>query len=103
MPHRRARARPRRPTLADAWRDGPQAYLGTTVAGFPNLFLLIGPNTGLGHTSMIYMIESQTGLHRGRPPPHGAASDCDAVEVRPEAQADVRRRDATAYAAAPFG
>jgi cation diffusion facilitator CzcD-associated flavoprotein CzcO len=45
--------------LADAWRDGPQAYLGTSVAGFPNLFLLIGPNTGLGHTSMIYMIESQ--------------------------------------------
>jgi cation diffusion facilitator CzcD-associated flavoprotein CzcO len=46
-------------SLADAWRDGPQAYLGTTVAGFPNLFLLIGPNTGLGHSSMIYMIESQ--------------------------------------------
>ncbi len=46
-------------TLADAWRDGMRAYLGTTVAGFPNLFLLIGPNTGLGHTSMIYMIESQ--------------------------------------------
>ncbi len=45
--------------LADAWSTGPQAYLGTTVAGFPNLFLLIGPNTGLGHTSMIYMIESQ--------------------------------------------
>jgi hypothetical protein len=35
------------------------AYLGTTVAGFPNLFVMTGPNTGLGHTSMIYMIESQ--------------------------------------------
>jgi len=46
-------------SLADAWRDGPQAYYGATVAGFPNLFLLIGPNTGLGHTSMVYMIESQ--------------------------------------------
>jgi cation diffusion facilitator CzcD-associated flavoprotein CzcO len=46
-------------TLADVWREGPRAYLGTTVSGFPNLFLLIGPNTGLGHTSMIYMIESQ--------------------------------------------
>ncbi|MGZ3618745.1 MAG: 4-hydroxyacetophenone monooxygenase, partial [Ktedonobacteraceae bacterium] len=34
-------------------------YLGTTVSGFPNLFLLIGPNTGLGHNSMVYMIESQ--------------------------------------------
>jgi cation diffusion facilitator CzcD-associated flavoprotein CzcO len=46
-------------TLADVWSDGPRAYLGTTVSGFPNLFLLIGPNTGLGHTSMVYMIESQ--------------------------------------------
>ena len=40
-------------------RDGPSAYLGTSVAGFPNLFLLVGPNTGLGHNSMVYMIESQ--------------------------------------------
>ena len=31
----------------------------TTVAGFPNLFMLLGPNTGLGHSSMVYMIESQ--------------------------------------------
>jgi cation diffusion facilitator CzcD-associated flavoprotein CzcO len=46
-------------TLAEVWDNGPRAYLGTTVSGFPNLFLLIGPNTGLGHTSMIYMIESQ--------------------------------------------
>ncbi|MEO7001289.1 MAG: NAD(P)/FAD-dependent oxidoreductase [Ktedonobacterales bacterium] len=45
--------------LAEAWRDGPQAYLGITVAGFPNLFLLVGPNTGLGHNSMVFMIESQ--------------------------------------------
>ncbi|BCJ29261.1 flavin-containing monooxygenase [Actinocatenispora sera] len=45
--------------LADAWADGMTAYRGTTVAGFPNLFLLIGPNTGLGHNSMIYIIESQ--------------------------------------------
>jgi cation diffusion facilitator CzcD-associated flavoprotein CzcO len=46
-------------SLEAAWHDGIQAYLGTAVAGFPNLFLLIGPNTGLGHTSMIYMMESQ--------------------------------------------
>ena len=45
--------------LIEVWRDGPQAYKGTTVSGFPNLFLLMGPNTGLGHNSMIYMIESQ--------------------------------------------
>ena len=35
------------------------AYKGTTVAGFPNLFFLVGPNTGLGHTSIVFMIESQ--------------------------------------------
>jgi cation diffusion facilitator CzcD-associated flavoprotein CzcO len=38
---------------------GPTTYLGITTAGFPNLFFLMGPNTGLGHNSMIYMIESQ--------------------------------------------
>jgi cation diffusion facilitator CzcD-associated flavoprotein CzcO len=46
-------------TLSERWQAGPDAYLGTTVSGFPNLFLLIGPNTGLGHNSMVYMIESQ--------------------------------------------
>ena len=46
-------------TLAETWKDGMSAHLGTTVAGYPNLFLLQGPNTGLGHTSVITMIESQ--------------------------------------------
>jgi cation diffusion facilitator CzcD-associated flavoprotein CzcO len=47
-------------TLAAAWEDGgPQAYLGTVIAGFPNLFFLIGPNTGLGNNSMINIIEGQ--------------------------------------------
>ncbi|HXR66541.1 MAG TPA: NAD(P)/FAD-dependent oxidoreductase [Ktedonobacteraceae bacterium] len=45
-------------SLADRWQDTPDAYLGTAIAGFPNLFLLIGPNTGLGHSSMVFMIES---------------------------------------------
>jgi cation diffusion facilitator CzcD-associated flavoprotein CzcO len=45
--------------LADAWRDGMEAYLGTSIAGFPNLFTLIGPNTGLGHNSMVIMMEAQ--------------------------------------------
>ena len=45
--------------LRAEWRDSAQAYLGTTVSGFPNLFTLIGPNTGLGHTSMIVMMEAQ--------------------------------------------
>jgi len=46
-------------SLADKWHEGSRAYLGTAVTDFPNMFLLIGPNTGLGHTSMVFMIESQ--------------------------------------------
>jgi cation diffusion facilitator CzcD-associated flavoprotein CzcO len=46
-------------SLASRWADGAEAYLGTTVAGFPNLFVMTGPNTGLGHNSMIVMIEGQ--------------------------------------------
>jgi cation diffusion facilitator CzcD-associated flavoprotein CzcO len=45
--------------LADRWQGSPRAYRGTTVAGFPNLFLLLGPNTGLGHTSVLIMLEAQ--------------------------------------------
>jgi len=45
--------------LLDAWKTGPEAYLGLSVAGFPNFFMLVGPNTGLGHNSMVFMIESQ--------------------------------------------
>ena len=45
--------------LADQWADGASAYLGTTIHNFPNLFFIVGPNTGLGHTSMVFMIESQ--------------------------------------------
>ena len=44
-------------TLADAWADGPEARLGLTVAGFPNLFLMLGPNTATGHTSTLLFIE----------------------------------------------
>jgi cation diffusion facilitator CzcD-associated flavoprotein CzcO len=46
-------------SLAEVWQGSPQAYLGAAVAGFPNLFLLVGPNTGLGHNSIVFMIESQ--------------------------------------------
>ena len=46
-------------SLGDLWRDkGQQAYKGATVAGFPNMFFVVGPNTGLGHSSMVLMIES---------------------------------------------
>jgi cation diffusion facilitator CzcD-associated flavoprotein CzcO len=46
-------------SLAENWRESMQAYLGTTVAGFPNFFMLLGPNTGLGHTSVVVMVEAQ--------------------------------------------
>ena len=51
---------------SEVWKaDGAQAYLGSTVAGFPNLFLMIGPNATLAHNSMIYMIESHIGYIAG--------------------------------------
>ena len=73
-------------SLAETWDGSPQAYLGTTVTGFPNLLFLYGPNLNLGHTSIIYMLESQFAyaidalrtLRR-----RGAAE----FEVRPEVQA----------------
>ena len=52
-------------TLAHRWRrEGMAAYKGTTVPGFPNLFMLVGPNTGLGHSSMVFVIESQVAYLR---------------------------------------
>ncbi|MGD0968890.1 MAG: NAD(P)/FAD-dependent oxidoreductase [Candidatus Aquilonibacter sp.] len=46
-------------SLENAWADGPRSYLGISASGFPNLFFLVGPNTGLGHNSMVIMIEAQ--------------------------------------------
>jgi cyclohexanone monooxygenase len=52
-------------TLAEEWATGGMsAYKGTTVHGFPNLFTLVGPNTGQGHTSMVFIIESQVAYLR---------------------------------------
>jgi len=52
-------------SLADQWRDsGMTAYKGTTVPSFPNLFFIVGPNVGLGHSSMVLMIESQVAYIR---------------------------------------
>jgi cation diffusion facilitator CzcD-associated flavoprotein CzcO len=72
-------------TLADVWNGSPSAYLGTAVAGFPNLFFLLGPNTGLGHSSMVYMLESQLAYVLGALRAMDA-SGAPALEVRPEAQ-----------------
>lgn len=46
-------------TLTSTWEDYPRAYLGTCAPGFPNLFVVTGPNTGIGHTSALFLIESQ--------------------------------------------
>jgi cation diffusion facilitator CzcD-associated flavoprotein CzcO len=70
--------------LTEAWRDGAEAYLGISVAGFPNLFLLYGPNTNLGHNSIVYMIESQIRFVLGALR-HLARAGA-AVDVRPEVQ-----------------
>jgi cation diffusion facilitator CzcD-associated flavoprotein CzcO len=72
-------------SLADLWQGSPRAYLGSTIAGFPNLFFLLGPNTGLGHSSMVYMIESQI-AHVLRALDLIAERGADTIEVRPEAQ-----------------
>ncbi|HVF49482.1 MAG TPA: NAD(P)/FAD-dependent oxidoreductase [Pyrinomonadaceae bacterium] len=73
-------------TLSEVWQGSPQAHLGTTVAGFPNLFILLGPNTGLGHTSVIYMIEAQV-EHLLSALRYMRARGATTIEPRPEAQA----------------
>jgi cation diffusion facilitator CzcD-associated flavoprotein CzcO len=50
---------PGRLNLRECWRDGARAYLGIAVRGFPNLFLMYGPNTNLGSGSIVYMLERQ--------------------------------------------
>lgn len=81
--------------LDDVWREGATAHLGITVHGFPNMFLLYGPNTNLAHSSIILMLESQMAYVRdavGRL----AAGEADSLEVRVDVQArfdrEVRRR-----------
>jgi cation diffusion facilitator CzcD-associated flavoprotein CzcO/acetyl esterase/lipase len=70
--------------LADAWADGPAAHRGVTVPGFPNLFLMLGPNTATGHTSTLLFVEPQVrfAIDAMR---RTAAAGARAFEVRPEA------------------
>jgi cation diffusion facilitator CzcD-associated flavoprotein CzcO len=72
--------------LDDVWHGSPRAYLGASVTGFPNLFFLLGPNTGLGHNSVVYMIESQLS-HVLAALAHMRERGAETIEVRPEAQA----------------
>lgn len=46
-------------SIQESWKDGAHAYIGTVVPHFPNLFILVGPNTGIGHTSALHIMESQ--------------------------------------------
>lgn len=71
--------------LKDVWAQYPRAYLGTSLPDFPNLFIITGPNTGIGHTSALFIIESQMNY----------ILDCirtvkkqglRSIEVRPEAE-----------------
>ena len=78
-------------SLDAAWRDGAEAYLGTTVAGFPNLFLLVGPNTGLGHSSMVFIIESQLAYVLGAVK-RMRERELRFVDVRPDVQAAYNAR-----------
>ncbi|GII76368.1 4-hydroxyacetophenone monooxygenase [Sphaerisporangium rufum] len=67
--------------LAEVWKDGAEAYLGMAVPNFPNLFMLYGPNTNLGHSSIVLMIESQVRYIMGCLPLLSARGP---MEVRPE-------------------
>jgi cation diffusion facilitator CzcD-associated flavoprotein CzcO len=84
-------------SLAEAFTPTMRAYAGTAVPGFPNFFMLLGPNTGLGHTSVVLMIENQLRYvlgalaHRRQ---HGLAAvePTPAAERRFVADVDARMR-----------
>jgi cation diffusion facilitator CzcD-associated flavoprotein CzcO len=71
--------------LHEIWRDGARAYLGITVSGFPNLFMLYGPNTNLGGNSIIYMLEGQIAYVLGALQAL-EEQGLDWLDVRPEVQ-----------------
>ena len=72
--------------LAEVWADQPTAFLGSAVAGFPNLFFVLGPNTALGHNSVVLMAEAQA-KHIGYVLEGMRAVGVATVEPRPERQA----------------
>jgi cation diffusion facilitator CzcD-associated flavoprotein CzcO len=80
-------------SLKEHWatNGGMQALHGTSIAGFPNFFLLVGPNTGLGHNSIVLMIEAQLG-HLVKAMDAVDAAGAGAIEPRPEVQAAYNER-----------
>ena len=73
-------------SLADHWQGSPQAYLGTAVTGFPNLFNLLGPNLGTGHTSAFMILEAQLDHVLGAVSTL-LSQGWSSIDVRPEVQA----------------
>ncbi|QYC43687.1 4-hydroxyacetophenone monooxygenase [Nonomuraea coxensis DSM 45129] len=71
-------------SLRERWANGAEAYLGISVPEFPNMFLLYGPNTNLGHNSIIFMLECQVGHIMACLP---RLTEQGPIEVRPEAMA----------------
>lgn len=74
-------------SLSDAWRDGMRGYASTAVHGFPNFFVLNGPNAGLGHSSSIYMMETQIDYVLGAIT-HLQQAGVTSIDVRAEAEQD---------------
>jgi len=73
-------------SLDDHWKGSPQAYLGTTIAGFPNAFVLLGPALGTGHTSAFMILEAQLD-YLAAAISAARAAGWTRVETRPEVQA----------------
>src|SRR5699024_2484685 len=69
----------------DPWGANAQAFRGTTVSGFPNVFVLAGPNAGLGHTSQVFMIEAQIRCTM-QALKYLCRNRLDRIDVRPKAQ-----------------
>jgi cation diffusion facilitator CzcD-associated flavoprotein CzcO len=74
-------------SVQDVWAEFPRAYLGTSLPGFPNFFVVTGPNTGIGHTSAIFVIEAQMEYIR-RAIQAVQKQGAKAIEVKPQAEAD---------------
>jgi cation diffusion facilitator CzcD-associated flavoprotein CzcO len=74
-------------TLREVWQDGAQAYLGMAVPGFPNFFMLYGPNTNVGSNSVIFMLEAQA-RYIVRALKYMRRKDRTYVAVRPAALAE---------------
>ncbi|MDX3326732.1 MULTISPECIES: NAD(P)/FAD-dependent oxidoreductase [Streptomyces] len=79
-------------TLAESWKGGMQALRGATAAGFPNWMTIIGPNTGLGNSSMILMIESQLNYMADYLRQLDVLGGRVALDARPSAVGDWNRR-----------